>query len=510
MTSNLENDGQSFDARFAFDREGRCVAGPQSGVTALGRQLQILRVIIAAAEDDEILESARDEQLTVVEKAEITCSQELFIPFADPSPEGCLTVFRSVPVAHRNRFAAHPDLSDAPLSTVALRLDVDDPHFLAGRWGPRRHETQPISNSRLLDALLLEPRARNIERVGPVTPRAPGDEESRFGQTITGEECLAPKAHVGERAREAIDGVRANRLRAVEDGANAAEIHSRGARFLRLDAIHAQIEGKIRCGARGDLVLRHGFQPGQRSLQECRGWHQYDAAAQIAGLENATDQPHVVEWGQPEDTHVVRSIRDTACRADQRQVVHQIGMREHHALGRRRRAGGVLQHRQIAGVHFRLLPLIRIRLHIVDANPCQRGGGDRHDRLAVRDDRRDTSVGTPRVRRVCGHRDCPGVETAEVGGDVVESRRNQQQRPITRLRPGGNGDRDRAGSLIELRVGHPLFAAFLPRQETIGASRPVLRCPRAQQLDQRPGPSRPLVGGRERRHCELAAAWSGH
>src|SRR5207237_10332545 len=65
---HLEHDRQSF-ASVARERERRGVARPQARMTAFRGEFEILRVIIAPAKDDEILEPSGDEQPSVVHAA---------------------------------------------------------------------------------------------------------------------------------------------------------------------------------------------------------------------------------------------------------------------------------------------------------------------------------------------------------------------------------------------------------------------------------------------------------
>ena len=60
--------------------------------------------------------------------------------------------------------------------------------------------------------------------------------------------------------------------------------------------------------------------------------------------------------GQPE--HAAAGSRVLERIGDQRRVVHQVGMLEHDALGRARRAGRVLQEGQRVAVDVGMLPIV--------------------------------------------------------------------------------------------------------------------------------------------------------
>ncbi len=96
-------------------REGGARAGPQGRMGVLGRQLDILRIVIAPAQDDEVLHAAGDEQLAAVEEAEVSRAQPgRGIP-RQPGAEGTLALLRPVPVAAGHAVPRHPDLADPPL-----------------------------------------------------------------------------------------------------------------------------------------------------------------------------------------------------------------------------------------------------------------------------------------------------------------------------------------------------------------------------------------------------------
>ena len=69
-----------------LDAERRAAAGPQRRMGALGGRLQVLGVAVAAAEDDQVLDPAGDEQLAVVEEAQVARAQ--VGPVARPGQPG--------------------------------------------------------------------------------------------------------------------------------------------------------------------------------------------------------------------------------------------------------------------------------------------------------------------------------------------------------------------------------------------------------------------------------------
>ena len=73
-----------------LDGEGRAAAGRSAGWLLLDGPLDVLRVEVAAADDDQVLEPAGDEQLAVVEEAEVAGAQER--PLAGVRPGGAAKV----------------------------------------------------------------------------------------------------------------------------------------------------------------------------------------------------------------------------------------------------------------------------------------------------------------------------------------------------------------------------------------------------------------------------------
>ena len=61
------------EALFAagLDGEGRARPAAEAGTAPLGRGFDVLRVVVAPADDDEVFESARDEEVAVFKEAEV-------------------------------------------------------------------------------------------------------------------------------------------------------------------------------------------------------------------------------------------------------------------------------------------------------------------------------------------------------------------------------------------------------------------------------------------------------
>ena len=150
---------------------------------------------------------------------------------------------------------------------------------------------------------------------------------------------------------------------------------------------------------------------------------------------------------------------------DQRGIMQQIAMRDHHPFGRRCRARGILQERQRLRRDRRLLPGIGLAgIEDIGSDPVQAGeiligcedclerrqnvrGGHHHRRLRITHDRIKAGQRTVKARWIGGisrHCDRAGVQTAEESSDIVKTRRAQQHHAITR-----------SGNLLQLRSDRP-------------------------------------------------------
>ena len=68
----------------------------------LGRLLDVLRIVVAAADDHHVFESAGDEQLAIADEAQVTGSQELAIVAIDVRAKHGCRFLGPVPIALAN------------------------------------------------------------------------------------------------------------------------------------------------------------------------------------------------------------------------------------------------------------------------------------------------------------------------------------------------------------------------------------------------------------------------
>ena len=137
------------------DGERRHGARPHERARLLDRPLDVLRIMVAAADDDQVLEPAGHEQFAGVEKPEVARAQirpgirlpllgrlclRMRIGTGEHRCERLAGGVVAVPVALRHARPAHPDLADPARRQRLARLWIDDPHVLAVELAARAHE----------------------------------------------------------------------------------------------------------------------------------------------------------------------------------------------------------------------------------------------------------------------------------------------------------------------------------------------------------------------------------
>ena len=72
---DLLNHDQLFPA-VAVDRKGRAAIGPQSRMALLHRPLDVLRIVVHAVNDDQVLQPPGDEQFAVLQESQVAGAEE--------------------------------------------------------------------------------------------------------------------------------------------------------------------------------------------------------------------------------------------------------------------------------------------------------------------------------------------------------------------------------------------------------------------------------------------------
>jgi hypothetical protein len=231
----------------------------------------------------------------------------------------------------------------------------------------------------------------------------------------------------------------------------------------------------------------------------------------------------VVE-GEPSDDDRFRRLSEGA--TDHLLVRQQLRVAHHHAAGRRRRAGRVLQKGAGRTVDRRRLPIagpdivgglgrqplgaaqLGEVIHELPRPPEDLARGEHERGTGIAHDAAQSRLLAVAAGRIGGDGDRSGVKATEERGNEIQTWRVKQERSFPAgampLQPG----RDGAGAAIELGVGQPRLFELAVRQEEKSAAVGVPAGPLTKRRDQGEigwGAPRPLL--RIQRHHGCRAEW---
>src|SRR5690606_11574236 len=117
----------------------------ERGMTRGGDVLDVVRMMVDAADDDDVFEPARDEEFAVLQKAQVTRAQvtAIFVSgciIADTCAEGGV-VFAVSPVALRDARPSQPDFAYASVGQCATGVGVNDREMLVGQAAAASHQS---------------------------------------------------------------------------------------------------------------------------------------------------------------------------------------------------------------------------------------------------------------------------------------------------------------------------------------------------------------------------------
>uniref|UniRef100_UPI003855D959 hypothetical protein n=1 Tax=Burkholderia vietnamiensis TaxID=60552 RepID=UPI003855D959 len=118
------------------DREGRRCVRRQCGVRALGGVLEILRVVIATRDDDEVFQAAGDEQVLAVDEAQIAGAQVIRGIAVERRAKGARRLVVALPVARADARAGQLDFADPAGRAPLAGIRIDDLHAMPGPRPP--------------------------------------------------------------------------------------------------------------------------------------------------------------------------------------------------------------------------------------------------------------------------------------------------------------------------------------------------------------------------------------
>ena len=217
----------------------------------LGRLLDVLRIVVAAADDDHVLHAAGDKQLAVAEEAQVAGPQESCPRGRDLRAEHLLGFFRRVPIALRHRRTLNQNLADLAVRTLDCRLRLDDDdRVIASSAGPQPTSRCVISSgsphagttrcsASAARFTVQNPSARADSRARPPAASIPPVRST--------DRTPACESRPAERFGKMLERFRANRLGAAERQPPTAQIERRPLFGRR--AAHAILVGEIRRAA---------------------------------------------------------------------------------------------------------------------------------------------------------------------------------------------------------------------------------------------------------------------
>ena len=296
----LQNDHQLLFGTLPHSE--RCApAGSHARVALCHRGFDVVWVVVAAADDHQILQPAGDEQLAVVREAQVTGTQErAFARVLQARAERLRRFVGSLPISLRDAWSRHPDLPDLADRHAGQPVRVSNDNLLVGhRLSATDKGTGPaLARCDRHDAVGLQRLA--IEPAddgwGGLVPTR--HQQRRLGQAVAGVEGIRPEAARRKRLSKPLKGFCPHRLGPAEGHCPTAQVQ-RGPLIVR-DLASAEVEGEIRAPARCPAVTGYGLEPAERLLKKGHGRHQDIRTTQVQRLENPTYQPHIVVARQPE------------------------------------------------------------------------------------------------------------------------------------------------------------------------------------------------------------------
>ena len=225
-------------------------AVPQTRMTALGCDLEVVRIVVAAVENDEIFEAPRDDQLPLLEDAEIAGPQIVGVPADELSVKGGGARLGSIPVSRRDAPTSDPDLADLSPRALDAGVRIDDAHVLFVHGLTGRDENHGVcvalDGRPELARFKTIPIGDHAERCS--LRRSARNEQRSLGKTVARQDDIGTQSALRERRDESRDRVGSNRLGAVERRPPRGKVER--ATLGLGDALNAEVVGEVRCAAR--------------------------------------------------------------------------------------------------------------------------------------------------------------------------------------------------------------------------------------------------------------------
>ena len=181
--------------------EGGAHAGGEGGVAVFDGVFDVLGVVVAAANDDEVFDPAGDVELVVVDEAEVAGAQVGAVAgVVEVGLEGGGGFTRPGPVALGDVGAADPDFADFVRGAEGAGVGMDDGQGFVEEGLAATDEGLAVGGGGGggHNLVLGEAGAVEAEADRPGGAFAAGDDEGGFGQAVGGVEGVGAEAVGGE------------------------------------------------------------------------------------------------------------------------------------------------------------------------------------------------------------------------------------------------------------------------------------------------------------------------
>ncbi len=240
------NDDQPLlSAQFDGESGGPAIDQPFAGF--LDGPLNVLRITIHAANDDQVFQTTSDEQFAVEQEAQVAGPQVAWTFRIHAGAERFLGGCGVLPIPLGDTAAANPDLTHFALGRFPQRLGVDNSHLGLGQHLPATHQlangwgvgdrgiggrSVPRLGHAVIQLLGVEP-----ANDGPRECVASGHDERGFRHAVARVHGFRPKSRRPKAFDELLDHIRPHRFGAVERHQPGAQVQS--LQFLVADLVGA-------------------------------------------------------------------------------------------------------------------------------------------------------------------------------------------------------------------------------------------------------------------------------
>ena len=309
----LRKDDELFHI-IALNSEGRNGGRPDLGRGVSNRVLDVLRIVVTAGDDDEVLESAGDVDLVVDDDGQVAGGQPLGVGRRAGSPgilsqrghqgimERLFGFLGAIQVAGGNVSAITPQLTHGTVGNLGAGFGVNNrkklrTHHLA--VGGKRHRILIARNHHA--ASLGQRLPIKIVNQGTIRGLWRRDQQRRLSQAVGGAHRSPMQPMLRKRRNEGLHGLFGHRLGTQNQAIHLGQIQIRAGG--RQPVAHGQIHGKVRNNRIHVFALMLRVQlvhPPGRLLDEIAGRHQVHVQAEN-GHKGGQDDAHVVVQRQPGD-----------------------------------------------------------------------------------------------------------------------------------------------------------------------------------------------------------------